>query len=55
VLVADDAGDWVAKLGDAEKLRLDPEHQALLRRTARANSWDQRVGTLIEAAARAAG
>jgi glycosyltransferase involved in cell wall biosynthesis len=54
VLVAEDAGDWVAKLGDAEKLRLDPEHQALLRRAARANTWDQRVGTLIEAAARAA-
>jgi polysaccharide pyruvyl transferase CsaB len=54
VLVAEDADDWIAKLEDAEKLGNDPEHQGLLRRTARANTWDQRVGILIEAAARAA-
>jgi len=53
VLIASDADDYVAKLKQAVKLRHDPAHQALLRRTARANTWDVRAGTLIDALARA--
>lgn len=52
VLVASDADDYVAKLRQAVELRHDPEHQALLLRTARANTWEMRAGTLIDALAR---
>jgi hypothetical protein len=53
VQVATDADDYVAKLRHAAlELRHDPEHQALLRRTARANTWEMRVGTLVDALAR---
>ena len=53
VQVADDADDYVAKIRHAAlELRHDPAHQALLRRTARANTWEVRVGTLIDALAR---
>jgi hypothetical protein len=53
VLVADGPADYVAKIRRALELRNDPDHQALLRRTARANTWDMRAGTLIDALARA--
>lgn len=52
VLVAQDADDYVAKLRQAAELRHDPEHLALLRRTARANTWEMRAGTLVDALAR---
>ena len=53
VQVADDADDYVAKLRHAAlELRHDPDHQGLLKRTARANTWEVRVGTLIDALAR---
>ncbi|HSL26875.1 MAG TPA: polysaccharide pyruvyl transferase family protein [Acidimicrobiia bacterium] len=52
VLIAQDRDDYVAKLKEATRLRHDPSHQALLRRTARANTWDRRVGTLLDAVAR---
>ncbi len=51
VLIAADADDYVAKLRQALALRHDPEHQALLRRTARANTWEMRAGTLVDALA----
>jgi hypothetical protein len=53
VLIAADPEDWVVKLKEAVRLRHDRDHQRLLRRTARANTWDQRVGTLIDALMRA--
>ncbi len=53
VQVATDADDYVAKLRHAAlDLRHDPDYLALLRRTARANTWEMRVGTLIDALAR---
>jgi hypothetical protein len=52
VLVAQDPDDYVAKLRQAAVLRHDPEHLALLRRTARANTWEMRAGTLVDALAR---
>lgn len=52
VLVAADPDDYVAKLRQALALRPDAEHQALLRRTARANTWEMRAGTLVDALAR---
>ncbi|HSJ27530.1 MAG TPA: polysaccharide pyruvyl transferase family protein [Acidimicrobiia bacterium] len=52
VLVAEDADDYVAKLRQAARLRHDPDHLALLRRTARANTWEMRAGTLVDALAR---
>ncbi len=53
VLIADDAEDYVRKLRMAVDLRRDPEHLALLRRTARANTWEMRCGGLIDALERA--
>lgn len=53
VLVATDADDYISKLQRAVELRHDPEHQALLRRTARSNTWDVRAGTLIDALVKA--
>jgi len=53
VQVAVDADDYVEKLRHATlELRHDRDHQALLRRTARANTWEVRVGTIIDALAR---
>jgi hypothetical protein len=52
VQVAQDADDYVEKLRLAARLRHDPEHLALLRRTARANTWEMRAGTLVDALAR---
>jgi len=53
VQVAVDADDYVEKLRHAAlELRHDQGHQALLRRTARANTWEVRVGTIIDALAR---
>ena len=52
VQVAEDADDYVEKLRLAARLRHDPEHLALLRRTARANTWEMRAGTLVDALAR---
>jgi hypothetical protein len=52
-LIASDADDYVAKLKQAVALRHDPAHRALLRRTARANTWDVRAGTLVDALAKA--
>ena len=52
VAVAQDSDEWVAKLVEAVKLGQDPDHVERLRMTARANTWDQRVGSLIDAAAR---
>ena len=52
VQVAQDADDYVEKLRLAAQLRHDPEHLALLRRTARANTWEMRAGTLVDALAR---
>jgi polysaccharide pyruvyl transferase CsaB len=53
VLIAHDRDDWVRQLVAAEARSHDEAFVAALRRTARANTWDQRVGTLIDAAARA--
>ncbi|MGQ0848842.1 MAG: polysaccharide pyruvyl transferase CsaB [Actinomycetota bacterium] len=53
VLIGKDPDDYVSRLKEAVNLRHDPDHQALLRRTARANTWDRRVGTLLDAVARA--
>ncbi len=53
VQVAIDADDYVAKTRHAAlELRHDRDHQALLSRTARANTWEVRVGTIIDALAR---
>jgi polysaccharide pyruvyl transferase CsaB len=49
VLVAEDSQDYVAKLQEALQLQDDPEYLALLDHTARANTWDKRVGTIIDA------
>ena len=49
VLVANDSEEYVAKLEQALELRADPDYLALLDRTARANTWDKRVGTIIDA------
>ena len=49
MLVANDSGEYVAKLEQALELRADPDYLALLDRTARANTWDKRVGTIIDA------
>ncbi len=54
VQIASDADGYVARLREAALvLRHDQDHQALLRRTARANTWEMRVGSLIDALARA--
>jgi glycosyltransferase involved in cell wall biosynthesis len=53
VLIAKDGSDWVDRLVEAERLSHDPDFVAILQRTARANTWDERVGTLIDVAARA--
>lgn len=52
VAVAHDPDEWVANIVEAVELGQDPEYVERLRMTARANTWDQRVGSLIDAAAR---
>jgi teichuronic acid biosynthesis glycosyltransferase TuaH len=52
VMIGHDRSDWVEKLVEAERLSHDEAHVDRLRMTARANTWDQRVGALIDAAAR---
>jgi hypothetical protein len=52
VLIAHDRDEWVRLLVEGCELDRDPSFVSSSRRTARANTWDQRVGTLIDAAAR---
>jgi glycosyltransferase involved in cell wall biosynthesis len=52
VMIGHDRNEWVEKLVEAERLSHDEGHVDRLRMTARANTWDQRVGSLIDAAAR---
>ena len=52
VLVAHDPEEWVKLLVEGVALDGDPNFIASLQRTARANTWDQRVGTLIDAASK---
>ncbi|HJU81622.1 MAG TPA: polysaccharide pyruvyl transferase family protein [Acidimicrobiia bacterium] len=52
VMIGQNSNDWIEKLVEAERLSHDPAHVERLRMTARANTWDQRVGSLIDAAAR---
>jgi hypothetical protein len=52
VMIGQNRNDWVEKLVEAERLSHNPTHVDRLRMTARANTWDQRVGSLIDAAAR---
>ena len=49
VLIAKDAADYVERIRQAVTLADDAGHRALLRRTARANTWEMRAGTLIDA------
>jgi polysaccharide pyruvyl transferase CsaB len=49
VLVAHNPEDYVAKLQQALELQEDPDYLALLDHTARANTWEKRVGTIIDA------
>jgi polysaccharide pyruvyl transferase CsaB len=53
VLIGHDADDYVQRLRDGIALRDDDGYAAKLRRTARNNTWDQRVLMLADAAARA--
>ena len=55
VLVAHDPDEWVKLLVRAVGLNSDPEFVAGLQRVARANTWEQRVGTLIDAASKREG
>jgi polysaccharide pyruvyl transferase CsaB len=48
VLTAATAGEWVERLKEAVRLSGDRDYQELLRATARANTWDQRAGLLID-------
>jgi hypothetical protein len=52
VMIGGDHHDWVKKIVEAEELSHDEAFVERLRMTARANTWDQRVGSLIDAAAR---
>jgi len=52
VLVAHDPDEWVKLLAEGCDLDRDPAFVASLQRMARANTWDQRVGTLIDAASK---
>ena len=53
VLVGDDYEGYVARIKEALALGDDAEYVAKLRRTARNNTWERRVLTLVDAAARA--
>jgi polysaccharide pyruvyl transferase CsaB len=52
VLVAHDPDEWVKLVARAVGLNRDPEFVTGLQRVARANTWEQRVGTLIDAASK---
>lgn len=52
VQIADGVDGFVTEIGRALDLAGDPEHLTLLRRTARANTWEARVRTIIEAVER---
>ncbi|HUP18267.1 MAG TPA: glycosyltransferase, partial [Acidimicrobiia bacterium] len=52
VLVAHDPDEWVRLIVEGVALDRDPAFVKSLQRTARANTWDQRVGTLIDAASK---
>ncbi|MGH8958897.1 MAG: polysaccharide pyruvyl transferase family protein, partial [Acidimicrobiia bacterium] len=52
VMIGQDRADWVEKLVAAERLSHEAEYVDRLQMTARANTWDQRVGSLIDAGAR---
>ena len=52
VLIAHDPEEWVKLIVDGVSLDRDPSFVAGLQRTARANTWEQRVGTLIDAASK---
>lgn len=52
VLIAHDPEEWVKLIVDGVALDGDPSFVAGLQRTARANTWEQRVGTLIDAASK---
>ena len=49
VLAAGSPEEYVAKLQQALQLQEDPDYLDLLDHTARANTWDKRVGTIIDA------
>lgn len=49
VLVGHDREEYVEQLRRAVELGKDPEYVALLHRTARANTWEKRAGTILEA------
>ena len=53
VLTAQSPEDYVALLTEAVGMGNDPDHRSLLVRTARANTWGRRAGTLIDAVERA--
>jgi polysaccharide pyruvyl transferase CsaB len=53
VLTAQSPEDYVALLVEAVGMGNDPDYRSLLVRTARANTWGRRAGTLIDAAERA--
>jgi hypothetical protein len=52
VQVAKTPPDFVDEIRRAVRRGQDPAFRELLRNTARANTWDVRAGTLIDAAAR---
>lgn len=52
VLVAHDPDEWVKLLAVGVDLDRDPAFVTALQRMARANTWEQRVGTLIDAASK---
>jgi hypothetical protein len=52
VRIAHDPDEWVKHIVDGVARGRDPSIAASLQRTARANTWDQRVGTLIDAASK---
>ena len=52
VLVARDREEWVRLLAEAIDLGRDPAFRSSLQRMARANTWEQRIGTLIDAASK---
>lgn len=49
VLVGHDREEYVEQLRKAVELGKDPEYVALLHRTARANTWEKRAETILEA------
>jgi hypothetical protein len=49
VQIGEGVDGFVAEITHAVELGSDPAHVELLRRTARANTWDARARTIIEA------